>query len=70
MVGPVAVRYHDFLDALCAAWTPVCSRMDLLRAAMVGPAGTPYHDGLFFFDIKLPHDYPATPPQVRACYAT
>ncbi len=43
--------------------------MDLLRAAMVGPAGTPYHDGLFFFDIKLPHDYPATPPQVRACHA-
>lgn len=40
------------------------SRTDLLRAAMVGPAGTPYHDGLFFFDIKLPSSYPATPPQV------
>lgn len=39
-------------------------RVDLLHAAMVGPAGTPYHDGLFFFDVKLPADYPATPPQV------
>jgi Ubiquitin-conjugating enzyme len=43
-----------------------CNRTDLFRAAMVGPAGTPYHDGLFFFDIKLPPSYPATPPQVRA----
>jgi ubiquitin-protein ligase len=32
---------------------------------MAGPAGTPYHDGLFFFDIKLPPGYPATPPQAR-----
>lgn len=37
-------------------------RMDLLRAAIVGPAGTPYHDGLFFFDIFLPSDYPNEPP--------
>ena len=25
-------------------------RMDLLRACIVGAAGTPYHDNLFFFD--------------------
>ncbi len=36
----------------------------MLRAVMVGPADTPYHDGLFFFDIKLPANYPASPPQV------
>ncbi|CAL4957998.1 unnamed protein product [Urochloa decumbens] len=41
-------------------------RMDLLRAAMVGAAGTPYQDGLFFFDMQLPPCYPAMPPQV--CY--
>ncbi|OEL31685.1 putative ubiquitin-conjugating enzyme E2 38 [Dichanthelium oligosanthes] len=41
-------------------------RMDLLRAAMVGAAGTPYQDGLFFFDMQLPPSYPAVPPQV--CY--
>ncbi|KAI4368165.1 hypothetical protein MLD38_016752 [Melastoma candidum] len=40
-------------------------RMDLLRAAIVGPPGTPYHDGLFFFDIFLPPDYPNEPPMVH-----
>uniref|UniRef100_A0A0E0DM65 UBC core domain-containing protein n=1 Tax=Oryza meridionalis TaxID=40149 RepID=A0A0E0DM65_9ORYZ len=39
-------------------------RMDLLRAAMVGAAGSPYHDGLFLFDIHLPATYPAAPPEV------
>ncbi|KAF0925700.1 hypothetical protein E2562_017264 [Oryza meyeriana var. granulata] len=39
-------------------------RMDLLRAAMVSAAGTPYHDGLFLFDLHLPPSYPAAPPQV------
>ncbi|KAJ3694532.1 hypothetical protein LUZ60_010012 [Juncus effusus] len=37
-------------------------RMDLLRAAIVGPDGTPYHNGLFFFDIQFPADYPHSPP--------
>lgn len=37
-------------------------RMDLLRAALVGAPGTPYHDGLFFFDIMLPPQYPHEPP--------
>ncbi|CAL5068599.1 unnamed protein product [Urochloa decumbens] len=40
-------------------------RMDLLRAVMVGASGTPYHDGLFFFDLKLPPSYPVAPPQVK-----
>uniref|UniRef100_J3M424 UBC core domain-containing protein n=1 Tax=Oryza brachyantha TaxID=4533 RepID=J3M424_ORYBR len=39
-------------------------RMDLLRAAMVGAAGTPYQDGLFLFDVHLPPTFPAVPPQV------
>lgn len=37
-------------------------RMDLLRAVVIGPAGTPYHDGLFFFDIQFPSNYPQSPP--------
>ncbi|KAK9267359.1 hypothetical protein L1049_009784 [Liquidambar formosana] len=41
-------------------------RMDLLRAAIVGAAGTPYHDGLFFFDIFIPPDYPHEPPHFEA----
>ncbi|XAR56985.1 Ubiquitin--protein ligase [Bertholletia excelsa] len=40
-------------------------RIDLLRAVIVGSSGTPYHDGLFFFDIALPSDYPRKPPKVH-----
>ncbi|CAN6356239.1 unnamed protein product [Urochloa humidicola] len=40
-------------------------RMDLLRAVMVGASGTPYQDGLFFFDLQLPPSYPSVPPQVK-----
>ncbi|CAO2199720.1 unnamed protein product [Urochloa humidicola] len=40
-------------------------RMDLLRAAIIGPKGTPYHDGLFFFDIHIPSSYPSGPPLVH-----
>ncbi|KAK3140309.1 hypothetical protein QOZ80_5AG0399230 [Eleusine coracana subsp. coracana] len=40
-------------------------RMDLLRAVMVGACGTPYQDGLFFFDLQLPPSYPAAPPLVN-----
>ncbi|KAJ4965202.1 hypothetical protein NE237_017051 [Protea cynaroides] len=40
-------------------------RIDLLRATIIGAAGTPYHDGLFFFDILFPPDYPAQPPSVH-----
>ncbi|CAK9157391.1 unnamed protein product, partial [Ilex paraguariensis] len=40
------------------------SRMDLLRAVIVGPQGTPYHDGLFVFDVLFPPAYPDIPPMV------
>ncbi|KAG8386883.1 hypothetical protein BUALT_Bualt03G0195200 [Buddleja alternifolia] len=40
------------------------SRMDLLRAVIVGPQGTPYHDGLFVFDVYFPPTYPHVPPMV------
>ncbi|XP_017642542.1 probable ubiquitin-conjugating enzyme E2 25 isoform X1 [Gossypium arboreum] len=40
------------------------SRMDLLRAVIIGAEGTPYHDGLFFFDVFFPASYPKGPPQV------
>ncbi|KAF8090047.1 hypothetical protein N665_0490s0043 [Sinapis alba] len=41
------------------------SRMDLLRAVIIGADGTPYHDGLFFFDIFFPDTYPSVPPMVH-----
>ncbi|KAM0865502.1 hypothetical protein ACQ4PT_043210 [Festuca glaucescens] len=40
-------------------------RMDLLRACIVGAAGTPYHDNIFFFDIFFPPAYPHEPPSVH-----
>lgn len=40
-------------------------RIDLLRAAIMGAQKTPYHHGLFFFDIAFPSDYPNKPPQVH-----
>lgn len=30
-----------------------------------GPAGTPYEDGIFLFDLQLPQDYPKSPPKVH-----
>ncbi|KAF8079825.1 hypothetical protein N665_0998s0004 [Sinapis alba] len=41
------------------------SRMDLMRAVIIGAEGTPYHDGLFFFDIQFPDTYPSVPPKVH-----
>lgn len=40
------------------------NRYDLLRAAIIGAAGTPYHDGIFIFDISIPANYPTKPPKV------
>ena len=31
---------------------------------MIGPAGSPYENGCFEFDIWLPPEYPAAPPKV------
>ncbi|XP_052178149.1 probable ubiquitin-conjugating enzyme E2 26 isoform X4 [Diospyros lotus] len=41
------------------------SRMDLLTAVIIGAEGTPYHDGLFFFDVFFPSGYPNVPPHVH-----
>lgn len=38
------------------------TRIDLLRAVIVGAEGTPYHDGLYFFDMFFPPAYPQSPP--------
>ncbi|WJX68455.1 ubiquitin-conjugating enzyme [Trifolium repens] len=36
-----------------------------MRAVIIGAEGTPYHDGLFFFDVRFPSDYPYVPPLVH-----
>lgn len=40
-------------------------RKDLLKDVIIGPKGTPYHDGLFFIDIQFPLDYPNRPPKLH-----
>jgi hypothetical protein len=37
-------------------------RMDVCKAAIVGPDDTPFAGGLWLFDILFPNDYPASPP--------
>lgn len=46
-----------------------CCRLDLLHAIIVGPRGTPFDSTPFFFEIKLPEEYPNKPPRVcRSCF--
>ncbi|KAL7171993.1 hypothetical protein ACSBR2_031645 [Camellia fascicularis] len=40
------------------------NRIDLMRAAVIGPPNTPYNHGVFFFDIVFPSNYPAMPPKL------
>ncbi|CAI0643396.1 unnamed protein product, partial [Colletotrichum noveboracense] len=39
-------------------------RLDAMTFLIVGPAGTPYENGLFEFDLFCPMDYPQSPPYV------
>ena len=36
-----------------------------MKAMMVGPEGTPYYGGAYYFDIKFPKTYPLQPPLVK-----
>ena len=40
-------------------------RVDLMRAFITGPPGTPYHDAVFVFDLRLPAEFPQQPPSVH-----
>ena len=36
-----------------------------LTAMIIGPSDTPYEDGMFFFSIRIPEQYPFVPPKVK-----
>ncbi|KAL5399756.1 hypothetical protein PMIN03_012613 [Paraphaeosphaeria minitans] len=40
-------------------------RPDVMKAIIIGPAGTPYEGGIFEFDIFCPANYPNEPPRVK-----
>ncbi len=44
---------------------PWVDRLDHLRVTILGVKDTPYEDGKFIFEIKLPSNYPYSPPY---CY--
>ncbi|KAL0476619.1 ubiquitin conjugating enzyme E2 [Acrasis kona] len=41
------------------------SRMDLMRAVIIGPKQTPYYNSVIVLDIHLPTEYPFVPPKVH-----
>ncbi|KAI6035335.1 ubiquitin conjugating enzyme family protein [Pisolithus orientalis] len=41
------------------------NRVDIIKALIIGPEGTPYQDGCFLFDIFLGPTYNHTPPSVK-----
>ena len=43
---------------------PLNLLQELFTVLIIGPEDTPYEDGVFVFDIKLPPNYPAIPPSV------
>ncbi|KAI0321805.1 hypothetical protein OF83DRAFT_1097239 [Amylostereum chailletii] len=41
------------------------SRVDIIKALIIGPEGTPYQNGCYLFDIFLGHGYNQSPPSVK-----
>ena len=40
----------------------ISTRLDVMKAVIIGPKGTPYENGIFEFDIIFPAQYPQVPP--------
>lgn len=38
-----------------------------MRVLIIGPRDTPYAFGFFFFDVRIPENYPSDPPLVTFC---
>lgn len=54
------------VSASSSIWVRVHeNQMQLWRAMISGPEGTPYSGGLFIFDIVTPADYPNVAPKVN-----
>eukprot|EP00397_Hematodinium_sp_SG-2012_P020792 GEMP01021446.1.p1 GENE.GEMP01021446.1~~GEMP01021446.1.p1 ORF type:complete len:670 (+),score=116.50 GEMP01021446.1:57-2066(+) len=40
------------------------AHMDVLKVAIIGPDKTPYKNGFFVFDVRIPPTYPCHPPKM------
>ncbi|TXT13516.1 hypothetical protein VHUM_00883 [Vanrija humicola] len=45
--------------------TPNESNVFQWRAVLPGPVGSPYEGGVFEVDVRVPDDYPFSPPQLQ-----
>lgn len=54
-------------DPLSGVTLSLVSESDLsqLKGTFIGPPGTPYENGLFKVDIKIPQEYPFKPPIMK-----
>jgi len=41
------------------------NRMDIIKVLITGPAGTPYANGCYLFDVFIPPNFPNVPLQVK-----
>ncbi|XP_071051545.1 ubiquitin-conjugating enzyme E2 Z-like [Onthophagus taurus] len=41
------------------------TNLKFVYALIIGPMGTPYEGGFFYFMLKCPNDYPLQPPKVK-----
>lgn len=48
----------------CGIFTAWGDEIHKVTALIVGPEGTPYEYGFYFFDIQIPDNYPLQPPHV------
>ena len=46
-------------------FAPVGDSLADLQGSISGPADTPYAGGKYFIEIKIPDQYPFTPPKMR-----
>ena len=41
--------------------------IEILKVMMIGTENTPYEYGYYLFDIKIPENYPFSPPKIKYC---
>ena len=55
--------YSDPVEGIFVS--PDDDKATTVHAVIVGPEGTPYHNGFFYFVIQYPVKYPQVPPEVK-----